>query len=130
MPAVRAAAALLIALTVVGCGGAGPTVRERDGQVPFVLDDFSISPQRVRVPAGEVAFAVVNRGRAGHNFRLKRGESEPVKLTTLLPGDRERATGRLRRGDYKMVCTVANHEELGMYGTLLVQAGPSDQPRR
>ncbi|MGH2946430.1 MAG: cupredoxin domain-containing protein [Solirubrobacteraceae bacterium] len=125
MPVARAlpriVAAAFAALAVAGCGGAGPTVRERDGRVAIVLDDFSISPQRVRVPAGEVAFDVVNRGRAGHNFRLKRGEGEPVKLTTLLPGDRERAAGRVRRGDYKMVCTVANHEELGMYGTLVVR---------
>ncbi len=109
------------ALVATGCGGSGPTVRERDGQVPIVLDDFSISPQRVRVPAGEVTFEVVNRGRAGHNFRVERGDTEHVRLTTLLPGDRETASGRLRRGRYKMVCTVANHEELGMYGTLLVR---------
>jgi uncharacterized cupredoxin-like copper-binding protein len=27
----------------------------------------------------------------------------------------------LARGDYKMACTVANHAELGMTGTLVVR---------
>jgi uncharacterized cupredoxin-like copper-binding protein len=28
---------------------------------------------------------------------------------------------RLRRGTYKMLCAIGNHEELGMWGTLEVR---------
>jgi plastocyanin len=118
----RAVGLLVMVMAVVaGCGGGGPTVRAPDGRVTMVLDDFSVRPQRVRVPAGEVTFQLVNRGRIGHNFHLIGSRGEPVAVTTLLPGDRETATAELERGDYRMLCTVSNHEELGMYGTLVVR---------
>ncbi len=59
--------------------------------------------------------------RLPHNFRLRRGDGEPLKITTLLPGEDGTARADLPRGDYRMVCTVANHEELGMTGTLVVR---------
>jgi|SRR5687768_13278896 plastocyanin len=108
-------------LAVAGCGDSEPTTRARDGRVAIALDDFSVSPQRVRARAGETTFELVNQGRIGHNFHLIGRDGEPVAVTTLLPGDRETATARLERGDYRMVCTVSNHEELGMYGTLVVR---------
>jgi plastocyanin len=117
----RAAITLLCAVALAGCGGGEPVARARDGNVRIVLDDFSIRPQTVRAHAGRVSFDIVNRGRAGHNFRLRRGPGEPLKVTTLLPGDSESIAADLRRGDYRMVCTVANHEELGMYGTLVLR---------
>ena len=117
----RAAIPLLCAVALAGCGGSEPVARARDGNVRIVLDDFSIRPQTVRGRDGPLSFDIVNRGRAGHNFRLRRGAGEPLKVTTLLPGDTETASADLRRGDYRMVCTVANHEELGMYGTLVLR---------
>jgi hypothetical protein len=29
--------------------------------------------------------------------------------------------GRVRKGDYRFFCALSNHEELGMYGTLVVR---------
>jgi plastocyanin len=113
------ATAALVA--VPGCGGGDPPAREPDRRVAMVLDDFSLTPQRVRMPAGEARFDLVNEGRIGHNFHVVGGSGEPVAVTTLLPGDRETATARLKHGDYRMLCTVSNHEELGMYGTLVVR---------
>ena len=117
----RAVVPLLCIVALAGCGGDEPVARARDRTVRIVLDDFSIRPQTVRARAGRIRFEIVNRGRAGHNFRLRRGAGEPLKVTTLLPGDSESATAVLRRGDYRMVCTVGNHEELGMYGTLVLR---------
>jgi plastocyanin len=117
---VRAIAAI-VAIAIAGCGGDDPPVREPDRRVAIVLDDFSLTPQRVRMPAGEATFELSNEGRIGHNFHIVGRTGEPVAVTTLLPGDRESATARLRRGDYRMLCTVSNHEELGMYGTLVVR---------
>jgi plastocyanin len=116
--------AALLTMTVLaaaGCGADEPTVRIRDARAAIVLDDFSIRPQTIRARPGRIAFALVNRGRVGHNFHLRRGGGEPLEVTTLLPGDRENVTADLERGDYRMVCTVSNHEELGMYGTLVVR---------
>jgi plastocyanin len=111
----------MLLVAVAGCGAGEPTARVRDGRVAIVLDDFSIRPQTIRARAGELAFELVNRGRIGHNFHLRRGAGEPLEVSTLFPGDRETATAELPRGDYRMVCTVSNHEELGMYGTLVIR---------
>jgi uncharacterized cupredoxin-like copper-binding protein len=117
----RPIAAALAALALGGCGGPGPASEARDGRVEIVLDDYLIRPQQLRAEAGELTFAVTNRGRLGHNFRVRDRRGEPVAVTTLLPGDSASETVTLARGDYKMLCTVANHEQLGMTGRLVVR---------
>jgi plastocyanin len=121
MPLVRTTAALLAAALLAGCGGAGPTVQARDQRVDIELDDFLIRPQNIRAQAGTLTFAVTNQGRLGHNFRLLDDGREVVAVTTLLPGESATRTANLRSGSYKMVCTVANHEQLGMTGRLVVR---------
>jgi plastocyanin len=120
---------VMVMVVVAGCGGDEPSVRARDGRVAIALDDFSVSPQRVRTRPGETTFEIVNEGRIGHNFHVIGSKGEPVAVTTLLPGDRETATADLRRGTYRMLCTVSNHEELGMYGTLVVTSAARPAPR-
>ena len=118
----RTTAAALAALALSGCGGAGPAAQARDGRVDLVLDDYLIKPQQLRAEAGRVTFAVVNRGRLGHNLRIRdRQGREPIEIATLLPGERGGDAATLPPGNYKMLCTVANHEQLGMYGRLVVR---------
>jgi len=121
MPIARLTAALVAAALLGGCGGAEPPARVRGERVDIVLDDFLLRPQTVRARAGTLTFDVTNEGRIPHNFRLRRGEGEPLKITTLLPGETGTRRADLPRGDYRMVCTVANHEELGMTGTLVLR---------
>ena len=117
----RRLAALLLCAALAGCGGAPPPERASGGRIEIALDDFHLEPQRVRARPGETTFTAVNEGRLAHNFRLRRGPGEPLQITTMLPGESDSATIDLERGDYRMVCTVANHEELGMTGTLIVR---------
>ena len=122
MPLVRTTAALLAATVLAGCGGAGPTVQARDQRAEIQLDDFLIRPQNVRAQAGELTFAIANKGRLGHNLRLRGGrDGEQVVTTTLLPGREAMKTVTLAPGSYTMLCTVANHEQLGMTGRLVVR---------
>jgi plastocyanin len=121
MTLVRTTAALLAVAVLAGCGGPGPAVQARDQRVEIELDDFLIRPQNVRADAGELTFEITNRGRLGHNFRLRDAGREVVEVTTLLPGESATASATLKPGTYKMVCTVANHEQLGMTGRLVVR---------
>jgi plastocyanin len=122
MPLVRTTAALLAAAVLTGCGGAGPTVQVRDQRAEIALDDFLIKPQNVRAQAGELTFSVTNEGRLGHNLRLRGGPGgEQVITTTLLPGKAATESVTLAAGTYTMLCTVANHEQLGMTGRLVVR---------
>ena len=117
----RATAIALAAVALGGCGGSEHPAQARDGRVAITLDDFLIRPQNVRAPAGELTFEATNRGRLGHNLRVRDRDGEPVAIATLLPGRRASETVTLPAGDYKMLCTVANHEQLGMTGRLVVR---------
>ena len=121
MPRKTLPAALAACLLLAGCGGGAEPVQVREAAVAITLDDFSITPQELRARRGRVTFTATNGGRLPHNFRLRRGDDEPIQITTLLPGRSGSASARLRRGEYDMVCTVSNHEELGMRGTLVVR---------
>ena len=76
----------------------------------------------MRAQAGRLTFEVSNGGRLGHNLRLRGGsEGEHVVTTTLLPGKGATKSVTLAPGHYTMLCTVANHEQLGMTGRLVVR---------
>jgi hypothetical protein len=104
-----------------GCGGDEPTARPRDGQMAIVLDDFRFIPQRIAAPRGRLTFELRNRGRLAHTFRLRFEGRPVVEVPSLLPRERATRTVRLPRGNYRMFCALANHEELGMYGTFTVR---------
>jgi plastocyanin len=121
MPLARAAAALLATLLLAGCGAGEPTVHAGGGAIAITLDDFLIAPQDVVVPRGPVTLRIADRGRLRHSFRLWGADSEPVAVRTIFPGEEKVRTADLAPGEYRMVCTVSNHAELGMSGRLVVR---------
>jgi plastocyanin len=121
MPVARAALVVLTITLLAGCGSAPRTLRSADARVDFRLDDFSISPQKVRVPAGRVTFTATDRGATTHTLRVTDGVHDLLSITTLHPGQRGSASARLKPGTYKLYCAIANHESLGMWGTLVVR---------
>jgi plastocyanin len=121
MPVARAALVVLTLVLLAGCGSAPRTVRAPDGRVDFTLDDYSIAPQKVRVPPGRVTFTAVDRGRTTHTLRVTDGVRDLLAITTLHPGERGSASATLKAGTYKLYCAIANHEHLGMWGTLVVK---------
>jgi plastocyanin len=114
-------AALALAAVLAGCGGDGPAAQPKAGRLDVVLDDFLIDPQEVRAKPGPLVFRATNEGRLGHTLVIRRGERDLARVKTLLPGAKGEATADLRKGKYDLVCILGNHEELGMYGTLVVR---------
>jgi plastocyanin len=112
----------LCAPLIAACGGSGAAVKEPSGRFAVTLDDYLIRPQEVRVPGGgkRLTVTVTNRGRLGHTFRIRAKSRNVLAFTTLQPGETKTRSFRLKRGTYTMYCVLANHEELGMYGTLEV----------
>jgi plastocyanin len=109
------------ALALVSCGGSEQPVRERTGDFAITLDDYLIRPQSLQVPAGrQLTVRVTNRGRLGHTLRIRGGTRNVLAITTIEPGETKGRTFRLKAGGYTMYCVLANHEELGMHGTLKV----------
>jgi plastocyanin len=114
-------ALVILALAVGGCGDSGAPVRERDGSFTVTLDEYFLRPQEIRVPKGrQLTITVVNKGRLGHTFRIGSINHNVLRIDTLRPGEQKSRTFKLAAGNYRMFCVLANHEELGMRGSLTV----------
>lgn len=111
-----------------GCGGSEepPDIPARvaAGQsLTLVARDYFFTPNRVTVrnapPKGvEQRIELDNRGELAHNVEVFDGERLVDKLRSFPAGQRRTLTVDLRPGEYRFVCTVADHEEKGMRGTL------------
>jgi uncharacterized cupredoxin-like copper-binding protein len=76
-----------------------------------------------------VTFVAHNSGRLTHNLAVVQfdrplGDEQekqygtPTK--TLFPGQSAQTTVELKPGKYRLVCTIANHDNLGQYAELKV----------
>ena len=129
-PTTTAAVLTAAVLVLAGCGGAGPFKTDRP-QLKLTLDEYRIVPQDVVVKPGRMKFVVRNAGRLTHNLVIqippqKAGDPpEPVpggRVDTMQPGQTANPIKvTLAPGEYRLVCTIANHDDLGQFGTLKVQ---------
>jgi plastocyanin len=120
-PRLLAAAALSALALTSGCGDQ-PTTQTATGSLQTMFEhDFYFDPQVLHAEPGTLTLQIVNRGRIPHNFRLERAGREVGRTSALKPGGSARVTVKLTRGDYHYFCSVGNHEELGLYGTLVVR---------
>ena len=120
-------AALLLA--VAGCGEGDP-VRIEERTLRTELDEFRIVPEDVSVAPGRLRIVATNVGRLTHNLKVVKENEEdreapPTELGgtgTAQPGETATFTFQaLRPGEYRMVCTITNHDDLGQYGELIVR---------
>ncbi len=121
-----ACAAWLVVLA--GCGGgddeplrrvtvsAGETVR-------VTAKEYSFDPGRVVATGGEpLRFILDNEGDLAHNLKVFAGERELGGIQSFPAGEERSFRVALPPGSYELVCTVADHRELGMEGRL--EVGP------
>jgi uncharacterized cupredoxin-like copper-binding protein len=128
LSALAAFGAVAVSATAVGCGDDGPYAAAEDGTLRLTLDEFRLRPQRIRVPAGRVQIVARNRGVLTHNVAVVQfdrpvGEDEEhqyARTRTAHPGQTVSVSTQLRAGKYRLVCTIANHDNLGQYGELNV----------
>jgi hypothetical protein len=114
--------AAALALLLPGCGGLADGVNARDGVLEVRLVDFRIQPQVIRSAPDSLTIRIRNDGRLPHAFRIRGIGGTRVKVPTILPGREAARVGiRLPRGDWRMFCPLSNHEELGMYATLVIR---------
>jgi hypothetical protein len=136
MSRVHPAAALLAASAILvgGCGD-GDTFHTDRPILRLSVDEYRIVPQDivVRPPHGRIKIVVRNTGRLTHNLAIQvppkevddRAEEVPgARVKSMQPGEAaEPIKVTLAPGEYRLVCTIANHDDLGQYGTLVVE-GP------
>ena len=124
----RTLAALLVTAALAsGCGSDPTEVEGRSLQIR--LDEYRLMPQDVQVTAGRLRIVATNVGRLPHNLRVvKQDEEDRESLPTDIVGTRTAQPGEsasiavedLKPGNYRLACTIANHDDLGQYGTLKV----------
>ncbi len=129
----RARLSLLVAAVLAaGCGddgeqeiARGPVKTVPAGQpLRVVAKEYSFAPARARRTGGSkpIRFELDNQGSLAHNLKVLQGDRVLGGTTTF--ADRTRGGSvKLAPGKYRIVCTVGNHEELGMVGELEVTEG-------
>jgi plastocyanin len=119
----------LAALPAAGCGDDVAYTRAPDRRVEVRLDEYRVLPERIEIRAGRITLVARNTGRLTHNLAVVQFErplgdeeekdyGEPTK--TLFPGETGQTTVDLKPGKYRLVCTIANHDNLGQYAELKV----------
>jgi plastocyanin len=106
-----------------GEGGRTEIFPAEGGGVEVVGREYSFDPATVVVAGGpaQINIALENRGSLAHNLKLFRDGREVGGTPTFPGGGTRSGWVKLDLGTYRMVCTVGNHEELGMVGTLEVE---------
>jgi plastocyanin len=116
----------LCSLLVAACGDdddSGRTVTTpANERLPVVAAEYSFDPSSIQVSgAGRLTLTLRNGGSLAHNLKLFRGDEEIGGTSTLPAGRSESVRLNLEHGSYRMVCTVGDHEQLGMRGRVLVR---------
>ena len=118
--------ALLLVLAW-GCGDdddePGRTVTAEPGEtVDVVADEYSFDPETIVLSgAGQFRVRLDNHGSLAHNLRVLDGATDLGGTATFVGGDARTGVMRVDPGQYELVCTVGDHEELGMTGKLTVK---------
>lgn len=109
-----AGALLLLAL-------AAPAADARTTNVGVGLREFRLAPFRDVVRTGVVRFHVTNHGEDGHNLVVMRRGRVHGATREIRSHEQALLRVRLRRGHYRLVCTIADHEARGMRARLIVR---------
>jgi len=104
---------LAVAVSALAGPAATPPQRVAVGMSEF---KFTVKPKTVKKGVA-VVFALTNRGRIAHDFRI-RGRKSPLVAAG------KRGTLRLtfaKAGRYRYICTLPSHAVAGMSGVLVVK---------
>jgi plastocyanin len=138
-PRQRAISALLTALLLLaGCGGDPASVTDKDATLRVEMDEYRFEPQNLTVHATALPMRIhvvaKNTGALTHNLVIESVEAsseqgtsadsnDPVvflQTDTAHPGDTVSKSIALWPGTYRITCSIGNHDNLGMYGKLVV----------
>jgi hypothetical protein len=84
--------------------------------------EFNVVLSRGSVKAGDAIVQLANRGEDPHDLRLRRiGGRGGGTVGETLPNEVSEWEGRLRKGRYRLWCTLEGHRALGMRAVLRVR---------
>jgi hypothetical protein len=108
--------ALAIALVAADAAAAAPARLLVEGR------EYNLTLSRAKLKAGRAIIQLANRGEDPHDLAIARvGGGRRGTIAKTSPGELGEWEGRLRRGRYKLFCTLEGHRALGMRATLRVR---------
>ena len=96
-------------------------------RLTVTADEWRLVPSATTIRAGSTSLRYRNIGQYAHNLALRRLDSRgrlagpTLRVATTRPGASRARTLSLRRGTWRMWCTIPNHRPLGMRRTLRVR---------
>jgi hypothetical protein len=113
----------LAALAIVASGcAAWPASAAAPARLLVEAREFNLVLSRQAVRPGTAIVQMVNRGEDPHDLRIVRaGGRRAGAIGEVLPGELGEWSGRLRRGRYRLYCTLEGHRARGMKATLRVR---------
>jgi plastocyanin len=114
-----------VALLAAGCGGGerpgGTVTAPASGSVRVVAKEYSFAPSTIVMKSpGTLRVTLANRGTLAHDIKVEKDDSVIGGTPAFPAGETKSASIRLAAGTYDYICTVGDHAELGMKGTLKV----------
>jgi hypothetical protein len=84
--------------------------------------EYHLVLSRASVKAGVVEIELQNDGQDSHDLRVRRvGGAHTFSIPLTDPGKHRSISIRVRRGRYRLWCSVADHASLGMQAFLRVR---------
>jgi plastocyanin len=114
----------------LACGGDDePGARTRavtvaaDKGVRVSAREYSFDPAKVVVTGGpaRLRITLANRGSLAHNMKVEQGAAQLGGTPTFPGAQTHSGTVSVKPGRYRLVCTVGDHEQLGMHASLEVR---------
>jgi plastocyanin len=115
------AAALLLALPLLGgCGGSGTATTCGTGTT-VRLNEFSFQPNSLKAKSGKTTLCLVDTGNVAHDIVITDSSGTTLAKSGLVQaGDTATFTFDLKPGTYPFYCDVPGHKASGMTGSLTV----------
>jgi plastocyanin len=99
----------------------------REGQpLRISADEYRFNPKNIVVstagkPSAKVRVELKNDGAQAHDIRFLRAGEDAGGTPVFGPGQTKSVELTLVKGDYDIICTVGDHEQLGMKGRVTVK---------
>jgi plastocyanin len=119
------------ALALASCGGTEdppdiPGSGRAGEQLTITAREYVFTPNQITVRGAKGGaelqpVTLRNQGELAHNIEILDGDRPVAKLRSFPAGQARDLKAKLAPGSYRFICTVADHDEKGMRGTITVR---------